>query len=112
MTAKPDQNQAHRSDSEGDPATDPVVLPITDSLDLHTIHPRDLSDVVAEYLWEAGAKGFTEVRIIHGKGIGVQRRMVVAALERHEAVASYVSASSDRGHYGATIVRLRSGVQR
>lgn len=112
MAEKSDQNENVQSESEDYPSPDPVVLPITDSLDLHTIHPRDLSELVAEYLWEAVAKGYTEVRIIHGKGIGVQRRMVVAVLQRHEAVISFSQASSDRGHYGATVVSLRADARR
>ncbi len=81
-------------------------LPVTDALDLHTIPPRDIREVVVEYLFAAAAKGFREVRIIHGKGIGVQKRIVSSELDRHEAVESYSTASGDRGHWGATIVRL------
>lgn len=82
-------------------------LPIEDALDLHTFHPRDVAVVVEEYLWEAARRGYREVRIIHGKGIGVQRRIVAGVLDRHPAVVSYTQAPADRGHYGATIVRLR-----
>ena len=81
-------------------------IPITETLDLHTIHPRDVRDVVAEYVREAARAGFGEIRIIHGKGIGVQRRIVASVLEHHPAVEAFALASGDRGHYGATIVRL------
>ncbi len=87
-------------------------IPITDALDLHTIPPRDVRDVVTEYLWEAARKGLREVRIIHGKGIGVQRRIVASVLENHPAVASFEVASADRGHYGATIAHLDPSARR
>jgi dsDNA-specific endonuclease/ATPase MutS2 len=82
-------------------------VPIEDSLDLHAFHPRDVAAVVEEYLWEAARRGYAEVRIIHGKGIGAQRRVVVSVLDRHPAVISHTLAPADRGHWGATIVRLR-----
>lgn len=92
-------------------ADDPAAaapLPIEDALDLHAFHPRDTAAVVEEYLWEARRRGFAEVRIIHGKGLGVQRRIVAAVLARHPAVASFRQAEGERGHYGATIVRLKA----
>ena len=92
---------------EMDPAA-PVELPIEDALDLHAFRARDIRDVVNEYLWEAARAGLSEVRIIHGKGIGVQRRIVASLLEQHPAVVSFQGASADRGHYGATLVRLRN----
>ena len=83
------------------------MIPIDDALDLHTFAPRDIPAVVEEYLWEAAERGFREVRIIHGKGIGVQRRIVAGVLARHPAVAAYRDAPAERGHWGATIVELR-----
>ncbi|MBD3236446.1 MAG: DNA mismatch repair protein MutS [Candidatus Eisenbacteria bacterium] len=83
------------------------MIPIEDALDLHAFHPRDIPVVVEEYLWEAAERGLREVRIIHGKGIGVQRRVVAGILDRHPAVRSHRVASGDRGHWGATIVNLR-----
>ncbi|MFH1143449.1 MAG: Smr/MutS family protein [Candidatus Eisenbacteria bacterium] len=88
----------------GAPAQDPEFA---DSLDLHAFHPRDTAVVVEEYLREARARGLREVRIIHGKGLGVQQRNVAAVLDRHPDVESHQLAPADRGHYGATIVRLR-----
>lgn len=93
------------------PADDdpPVPIPIEDSLDLHAFAPRDVPSVVEEYLLEARARGFAEVRLIHGRGIGVQRAIVQALLARHPLVAGYADAPADRGGRGATVVRLRSG---
>ena len=93
------------------PAADdsPVPIPIEDSLDLHAFAPRDVPSVVEEYLLEARARGFAEVRLIHGRGIGVQRAIVQSLLARHPLVASYADAPADRGGHGATVVRLRPG---
>ena len=87
--------------------TDPVELPIEDSLDLHSFRPQDVRSVVDEYLTAAHARGFTEVRLIHGRGIGVQRANVQAFLATHPLVAGYVDAPEERGGRGATLVRLR-----
>jgi dsDNA-specific endonuclease/ATPase MutS2 len=86
---------------------EPVVIEITDVFDLHTIPPREVKVVVEEYLREAHAKGFPVVRIIHGKGTGVQREMVRAILARTDFVLDWTDAPPDAGGLGATIVRLR-----
>ena len=86
---------------------EPVELPIEDSLDLHSFRPQDVRSVVDEYLIAAHARGFTEVRLIHGRGIGVQRASVQVFLTTHPLVASYTDAPEDRGGRGATLVRLR-----
>ena len=86
---------------------EPVHVPIEDSLDLHTFGPRDVASVVEEYLREAHERGFREVRIVHGRGIGVQRSIVRAVLSRHQLVVSVADAPPARGGWGATIVRLR-----
>ena len=91
---------------EENPFPDPVVIEITDVFDLHTIPPRDVKAVVEEYLREAHQKGFPVVRIIHGKGIGVQREMVRTILARTEFVLDWTDAPPDAGGLGATIVRL------
>jgi len=88
------------------PFPDPVVIEITDVFDLHTIAPRDVKVVVEEYLYQAQLKGFPVVRIIHGKGIGVQREMVRKILERTEFVLDWTDAPPEAGGLGATIVRL------
>lgn len=84
----------------------PVPIPIEDSLDLHSFLPRDVPSVVDEYLREARARGFREVRLIHGRGIGVQRAIVQSLLVKHPLVAGYIDAPDDRGGRGATLVRL------
>lgn len=91
--------------SEGD--DEPVVLEIEDSIDLHGFQPRDIPSVAEEYLWEASAAGFVEVRLIHGRGKGVQRARVRSVLEAHPAVVDYRDAPATRGGWGATVVRLR-----
>ena len=85
---------------------DPVRVPIEDSLDLHSFQPRDVPSVVDEYLQAAHARGLTEVRLIHGRGIGVQRRIVQSLLGGHPLVAAFADAPEERGGRGATIVRL------
>ena len=85
----------------------PVRIPIEDALDLHAFAPKDVSAVVADYLQAAHARGFTEVRLIHGRGIGAQRKIVRSLVARHPLVAGYVDAPPERGGWGATIVRLR-----
>ena len=87
---------------------DPVELPIEPVLDLHTFRPRDIPGVVADYLDAAVERGFAEVRLIHGRGTGFQRGRVREVLARHPAVESFADAAPDRGHWGATVVKLRS----
>ncbi len=84
----------------------PVRIPITDVFDLHTVPPRDVGSVVEEYLAEAHRLGFKALRIIHGKGIGVQREMVRAILARTRFVADYRDAPLEAGGRGATVVTL------
>jgi dsDNA-specific endonuclease/ATPase MutS2 len=86
---------------------DPVVLPIEDSLDLHAFAPRDVVSVVDEYLRAAAARGFREVRLIHGRGIGAQRAAVQSLLGRHPLVEGFGDAPVERGGWGATVARLR-----
>lgn len=82
-------------------------MPIEDSIDLHGFQPRDVLAVVADYLEEAVKLGFTEVRLIHGRGKGVQRANVQALLSGHPLVVSFRDAPSSRGGWGATVVELR-----
>lgn len=86
---------------------EPVRIPIADVFDLHTVPPRDVQAVVEEYLLEAHAAGFKALRIIHGRGIGVQREMVRSVLGRQEFVTDYRDAPAEAGGWGATIVTLR-----
>ncbi len=82
-------------------------VPITDVFDLHTVSPRDVEAVVEEYLIEARAMGLKALRIIHGRGIGVQREMVRKILSRTSFVASFGDAPAEAGGWGATIVTLK-----
>ena len=96
--------------SESSPPTssdDPIRIPITDTFDLHTIPPRDVKEAVEAYLEEAHNLGLTALRIIHGRGIGVQRETVRAVLARTAFVASFGDAPAEAGGWGATIVTLR-----
>lgn len=81
-------------------------VPIERELDLHAFAPRDIASVVAEYVEAAAAAGFAEVRLVHGRGRGVQRGIVQAALERHPRVAEFWD--DPAAHLGATIARLSS----
>ncbi len=88
---------------------EPIRLPIEDSLDLHAFSPKDVRSVVEEYLNEAAARGFREVRLIHGRGIGAQRAIVRSLLDGHVLVARYFDAPPERGGWGATVVMLKEG---
>lgn len=90
---------------DGDPL---VELEISDVLDLHPFAPREIPALVRDYLDECATRGFTSVRLIHGKGIGNLRRTVHAILERHPSVRSYRLADESAGGWGATLVELRS----
>jgi dsDNA-specific endonuclease/ATPase MutS2 len=92
-----------------DPFPEPVRLEITDVFDLHTIPPREVRAVVEEYLREARGKGFRSVRIIHGKGVGVQREIVRSVLARTPFVERFTDAPPEAGGRGATVAHLRAG---
>ena len=85
----------------------PHELPIDGVLDLHTFAPRDVKSVVEEYVRAASDAGLTEIRLIHGRGSGVQRGIVQAALERHPLVERFRDAPES--HLGATIAVLKTG---
>jgi DNA-nicking Smr family endonuclease len=87
--------------------SEPVRIPITDVFDLHSVSPKDARAVVEEYLIEAHRMGFRALRIIHGRGIGVQREMVRAVLSRSPFVIEFRDAPAEAGGWGATIVTLR-----
>lgn len=86
---------------------EPIQIPITDVFDLHSVPPRDLKAIVEAYLEEANRLGIKALRIIHGRGIGVQRETVRAVLARTPFVAHYADAPAEAGGWGATIVTLR-----
>ena len=94
-------------DDDSTPFPEPVVIEITDVFDLHTIPHRDVKAVVEEYLRLAQEKGFPVARIIHGKGIGVQRDLVRKVLARTSFVESWADAPPDAGGLGATIIVFR-----
>jgi dsDNA-specific endonuclease/ATPase MutS2 len=86
---------------------DPVRIPITDVFDLHSVPPRDVKPIVEEYLQEAHRVGFKALRIVHGRGIGVQREMVRSILAKTSFVETFGDAPLEAGGWGATIVTLR-----
>ncbi len=89
------------------PFGDPVVIPITGVLDLHSVPPRDAQAIVEEYLQECYRQNVGEIRVIHGKGIGWQRDMVRKILRELDFVESFGDAPLEAGGWGATIVTLR-----
>jgi dsDNA-specific endonuclease/ATPase MutS2 len=84
--------------------SEPVELPIEREIDLHAFAPRDIPSVVSEYIDAAAAAGFDRVRVVHGRGRGVQRGIVQAALDRHPIVVEFWD--DPDSHLGATIARL------
>lgn len=90
-----------------DPFDEPFLVPITDVFDLHTVPPKDVKPVVEEYLAEAYRMGFKALRIIHGRGIGMQREAVRSVLAKTPFVESYGDAPAEAGGWGATLVTLR-----
>ena len=90
-----------------DVALEAVAVPVTDVLDLHSFRPEETRQMVATYLDEARRAGFEEVRIVHGRGRGVQRALVRRVLSDAPEVAGFADAPPTRGGWGATLVRLR-----
>jgi DNA-nicking Smr family endonuclease len=90
-----------------DPFSEPIAIPIEDVLDLHTVPPRDVKAVVEEYLVEANRLGLKALRIIHGRGTGVQREIVRGVLARTPSVLAFGDAPPDAGGWGATTLTLR-----
>jgi dsDNA-specific endonuclease/ATPase MutS2 len=86
---------------------EPIRIPITDVFDLHSVPPRDVQPVVEAYLEEANRLGLKALRIIHGRGIGVQREIVRAVLARTPYITDFRDAPAEAGGWGATIVTLR-----
>ena len=92
--------------SEENPFSEPVEIPITDSIDLHSFSPKDIRAVVEAYLAEAHKMKLGVVRIIHGKGIGIQREIVRKVLAETDFVKSFKNAPEFSGSEGATVVQL------
>ena len=104
MDEQPDHDHDH--DEPGDPDA-PVELEVTDVLDLHSFPPREVSQIVRDYLDLACESGFEQVRIIHGRGVGVQRDTVRKILARDPRVEAFGDAPAGAGGWGATWARLR-----
>jgi hypothetical protein len=100
--AMPDRD---RDSGDRDPG-EPVELPIDGTLDLHTFHPREVRDLLPEYLRACRERGILEVRVVHGKGTGTMRETVHAVLRRLPEVESFHLAGEEAGGWGATLVRL------
>ncbi len=98
-----DRSELDRSELE---AREPAELPITDVFDLHSFRPAEVADVTRAYLDAAYEKGLRSVRIIHGRGVGVQRRTVRRVLERDPRVVEFADAPPEAGGWGATLARL------
>jgi dsDNA-specific endonuclease/ATPase MutS2 len=93
---------------ESEPDSDePIVIPVEDVLDLHSVPPRDAKAVVEEYLHECYRRNFAGIRVIHGRGVGTQRAMVRKVLESLDFVESYGDAPLEAGGWGATVITLR-----
>jgi DNA-nicking Smr family endonuclease len=90
------------------PFNEPVVLPLRDTIDLHPFPPNEIASVVAEYLEECRRAGLREVRLIHGKGKGVQRNIIRSLLEKHPGVEALLDAPLEAGGWGATVVTLKA----
>ena len=88
-------------------ADDPIELPITGELDLHTFRPSDLGELLPAYLHECATRGIREVRIVHGKGTGTLRETVHALLRRSPQVQSFRLGDETSGSWGATLVTLK-----
>jgi len=100
-------SKPRKADDSAFDEREPVAIPINDVLDLHSFQARDVKDAVEAYLEEAHRLGLTALRIIHGRGIGVQREMVRTILARTPYVAGFSDAPAEAGGWGATIVTLK-----
>jgi DNA-nicking Smr family endonuclease len=99
---------AESSVSDADsPFDGPIVIPIEDSLDLHPFAPRDIPSVVEAYIEQCRQGGIFEIRLIHGRGKGIQRRIIRSLLEKHPQVLSFKDALPDGGGWGATVAVLK-----
>ncbi len=87
---------------------EPFELPIEDTIDLHPFLPAEVRDVAREYLMAARERGFRQVRLIHGRGIGVQREIIQSLLRKLDFVEDFHDADGSGGGWGATVVVLRA----
>lgn len=86
---------------------EPIILPIEDVLDLHLFRPKEIPDLIQDYLAACREKGLCSVRIIHGKGKGIQKARVHALLKKNPNVKAFGDAPAEAGGWGATIVEIR-----
>ena len=86
---------------------DPIVVPIQDSIDLHTFRPREVPGLLTDYFQACRQKDIYSVRVVHGKGRGILRQRVHALLNKHPLVAAYTAAPGSAGGWGATLVELK-----
>ncbi len=86
---------------------EPIRIPIEDVLDLHTFRPQDIADLLKDYFSECLKAGIWSVRVIHGKGKGIQKRRLHKILKKHPLVQSFSDAPPEAGGWGATLVELR-----
>ncbi|MEK6407521.1 MAG: Smr/MutS family protein [Acidobacteriota bacterium] len=104
-----ERNEDEESLNPASPFPDPIVIEFRDVIDLHSIPPGQVRAVVEGYIDEARRRGVRWVRIIHGKGIGVQREMVRSILSRANNVVDFRDAPQEAGGWGATVVTLNTG---
>ncbi|NIO12249.1 MAG: DNA mismatch repair protein MutS [Deltaproteobacteria bacterium] len=105
---KTDPPEDPTTDPDDSPFGDPVVLPLEDTIDLHPFAPRDIPSVVEEYIFQCHEAGLYEVRVIHGRGKGVQRRIVQSLLAKNPLILSYKDAPLESGGWGSTVVLIKS----
>jgi len=109
MRRRHHDKRLENSDADAEsPFAEPVVLPLQDFIDLHPFAPKDIPSVVEEYLGQCAVAKFREVRIIHGRGTGVQRNVVRSILQTHPQVVSFQDAPAEAGGWGATVVVLKN----
>src|SRR5262245_36318103 len=109
VKSRENPSQEAQDDNDADfPFPEPVVLPLEDVLDLHPFPPREVRSVVGEYLAQCREAGFNTVRLIHGKGKGVQRESIRSLLSRLPFVYAFHDAPAEAGSWGATVVILKT----
>ena len=102
-----DLKQQQTSSSPHRPEEDEIELPIDGVLDLHTFSPKDVKELLKDYISACREKGLFEIRVIHGKGTGALRKTVHSLLEKMPEVVSFRTAAEDAGGWGATLVQLK-----